>query len=164
MVGESIEELYERYGAVVFRRARMLLGDEQAAWDALQEVFVRVLRGGGAFRNQSSPMTWLYRITTNYCFNVVRDGTRLRDRHLAQAAERPLMSAEDPELRLTLSQLLSLIPEELCEIAVYYHVDRMSHDEIAQVVGVSRRTVGNRLKEFQTRAQGLWGQPVEGVA
>ena len=40
-------------------------------------------------------------------------------------------------------------PAELREIAIYYYVDEMSHDEIAALVGVSRRTVGNRLEEFR---------------
>ena len=71
-----MDGLYERYGAVVYRRARRLLGDEHAAWDAVQEVFVRVLKHARRFRREASPTTWLYRITTNYCLNVLRDSAR----------------------------------------------------------------------------------------
>ena len=41
---------------------------------------------------------------------------------------------------------------ELLVIAVYYYVDGMSHDEIAGIIGCSRRTVGNRLEALHTAA------------
>jgi RNA polymerase sigma-70 factor, ECF subfamily len=156
-----VEGLYERYGAVVYRRARRLLGDEQAAWDAVQEVFVRALKHARRFRREASPTTWLYRITTNYCLNILRDAAR-HDRKLGtHAGPAPASADPHPDLRLTMVRVLSRLPKELGEIAVYHHVDRMSHEEIASVIGVSRRTVGNRLKEFQERALALLGPAVE---
>src|SRR5262245_61025598 len=109
---------------MVHRRARKLLGDEQAAWDALQEVFVRALRGQAAFREDASPMTWLYRITTNYCFNLLRDaGLRTAKLRHHASARPPQLDTNDPELRVALTQLLDRLPAELCEIAVYYYLD-----------------------------------------
>jgi RNA polymerase sigma-70 factor (ECF subfamily) len=160
-VSETIEMLYQRYGPLVHRRARAMLGDEQAAWDALQEVFVRALKGRDAFRHEASPTTWLYRITTNYCLNVLRDETRRRDKLRQRAAATPVASAVEPELRLTLLRLSHELPAESCEIAVYSHVDRMSHDEIAAIMNVSPRTVGNRLKEFAARARDFLAPPAE---
>ena len=69
----ELEALYRSYGALVKRRARGILGDEQEAQDAMQEVFVRVIAAMGEFRGQSQPSTWLYRITTNLCLNRIRD-------------------------------------------------------------------------------------------
>jgi RNA polymerase sigma-70 factor (ECF subfamily) len=167
-VSESVEELYQRYGPLVHRRARTLLGDDQAAWDALQEVFVRVLRGGGQFRGEASPMTWLYRITTNYCFNVLRDHHRRSDKLRQRAAEMSRMPHAggfgEPELKLALAQVLDRLPEEICEMAVYAHLDRMSRDEISAMMGVSARTVGNRLKQFQAEARRVLGLSVEAAS
>jgi RNA polymerase sigma-70 factor, ECF subfamily len=162
MGDEWTRDLYARHGAMVLRRARTLLGDEEAAWDALQEVFVRALRNRRAFRRESSPTTWLYRITTNYCFNVLRDAGR-RDSKLRGLAPPALTDGDrsPPDVRLAVSEILARLPDELCEIAVYHHVDHMSHDEIAAVMGVSRRTIGNRLKEFQRLAQAALGRSVE---
>jgi hypothetical protein len=64
---DHAEALYRRFGAFVLRRARVLLGEDEAAEDALQEVFVRVLCHHDGFRSEAAPVTWLYRITTNYC-------------------------------------------------------------------------------------------------
>jgi RNA polymerase sigma-70 factor (ECF subfamily) len=153
-----VEALYRRYGPLVFRRARMLLGSDEAAWDVVQEVFVRALRARDGFRNDASQTTWLYRITTNYCFNVTRDRTRRQARLAERPAEPAAPSAAagaGQETQLLLAEILEKIPVELCEVAVYYYVDQMNQDEIAATVGTSRKTVGNRLREFRARAQTL---------
>jgi RNA polymerase sigma-70 factor (ECF subfamily) len=157
----EIEALYRQYGPLVRRRARSLLGDELEAQDALQEVFVRVLQAMGEFRGQSQPSTWLYRITTNLCLNRIRDGKRRRERlqRASEAGDGPLPSGPgaSPESRAVLQNLLARLPEELAEIAVYYHVDEMEQAEIARLLGVSRRTIGYRLERFQGEARRATG-------
>src|SRR5205085_2185952 len=139
MDASAIEVLYRQYGPLVLGRARRLLGNDQAADDALQEVFVRVVRGYDAFRREASPVTWLYRITTNYCLNLLRDSAR-RERRLDQGQRDPEIGAGEmprpayqeslPEQRLTIAQIVANVSEDLWEIAVYCYVDCMSHEEI----------------------------------
>lgn len=152
-----IEELYRRHGAMVLRRARRILGEEEAARDAMQEVFVKVMRDRESFRGESSPVTWLYKVTTNLCLNKIRDASRRR----ALLAQNPPDVGEapgpTPEDRSTIATFLATLPEELREIAVYYYVDEMNQDEIAEIAGVSRRTVGNRLEEFRVAARAALG-------
>ncbi|MEP6654213.1 MAG: RNA polymerase sigma factor [Myxococcales bacterium] len=168
MRDEWVESLYRLHGPMVFRRARALLGSEDQAWDVVQEVFSRALRSRSEFRHGAAPTTWLYRITTNAAFNKLRDEGRRRGRLAALAASSPpaqrASSGETPELRLLLAEILRRIPAQLCEIAVYYHVDRMNQDEIAIVIGTSRKTVGNRLRQFHTMAQELLGVEKEASA
>src|SRR5690242_5889615 len=111
MPEESIDRLYKRFAPVVFRRARQLLGDESTAWDAVQEVFMRIMRSSDAFRNQASPMTWIYRITTNYCLNVLRDGSRRRAGMLRHAAEPRELAAQSPEQKIATAELLAQLPD-----------------------------------------------------
>jgi RNA polymerase sigma-70 factor (ECF subfamily) len=147
----SIETLYRTYGPAVYRRARTILGDDQAARDALQEVFVRALKAGAQFRDEASPTTWLYRVTTNYCLNQVRDAAR-RAQLLAAQGPRVEGATGTFDDRLVIARMLAAMPDELQEIAVYYYVDHMNQDEIAAIVGVSRRTIGNRLEAFRSSA------------
>jgi RNA polymerase sigma-70 factor (ECF subfamily) len=156
----EVEELYRQYGAIVLRRARSILGEEQAAQDAMQEVFIRVLGKSGEFRQEASPATWLYRITTNLCLNSLRNHGR-RERRLRRENGSSQVVEARVEDQLTIRRLLEQIPEELREIAIYYHVDHMNQDEIAAIIGVSRRTVGNRLEQFKTQARELSSVPPE---
>lgn len=153
----EIEELYRKYGALVRRRARSILGDEHEAQDAMQEVFVRVIAAMAEFRGQSQPSTWLYRITTNLCLNRIRDSRRRRDR-LAEASEQgnePMVPTAPaaPDDRAALRAVLAHVDDELAQVAVLYYVDDMDQAEIAVVLGVSRRTIGYRLDRFREEAQ-----------
>jgi RNA polymerase sigma-70 factor (ECF subfamily) len=148
MTKEAIESLYRKYGAMVLRRARALLGDDQLAKDAMQEVFIRALRAGSGFRGEASPSTWLYRVTTNYCLNAIRDGKR---RRVLDQANLPAPGADprSAEAQVIVAEIMARVPEALREIAVYYYVDQLNQEEIALLLGVSRRTIGNRLDEFR---------------
>jgi len=148
----SIEELYRTYGPSVLRRARSLLGDEQAARDAMQEVFVRAMQSKVEFREGVSPMTWFYRVTTNYCLNQIRNrGRRLRV--LSREMSSEPVAAAVAEDQVAVKEILSRVPDELGQIAVYYFIDHMKQEEIAEIIGVSRRTIGNRLEEFKKLAR-----------
>jgi RNA polymerase sigma-70 factor (ECF subfamily) len=132
----------------------VLLRDEQAALDAMQEVFIRAIRAGSEFRAESSPMTWLYRITTNYCLNSIRDNVRRGEllRVKAVPSEEEPLSAED---RQTVLQLLSRLPADVGAVAIHYFIDEMKQEEVAEVLGVSRRFVRDRLDEFRAAARDL---------
>lgn len=145
--GATLREIYHRYSGSVFRRARTILGDSDAAKDATQEVFLRAVNTRGPLELEPSPMAWLYRVTTNLCLNNLRDRKRRGD---ILSTWKPIESHDDDlEARVVVKKILREVPEDLQEIAIYYYVDEMSHEEIAAIVGVSRRTVGNRLATFQ---------------
>lgn len=155
----DIEDLYRRHGAMVLRRARAILGEEQAARDAMQEVFLSAMRAGASFRGEASPVTWLYRMTTNHCLNRIRDEGRRgelleqRGRETDEAVLPP-----PPDAAVDVARVLRAVPPDLREIAIYYYVDQMNHEEIAELTGVSRRTIGNRLEAFRTAARAALGE------
>lgn len=156
---KEVEALFRTYGPLVRRRARSILGNESEADDAAQEVFLKVLARLDDFRGESQPSTWLYRITTNLCLNRIRDEKRHRVRlgELGEARQAQIISERPatggPEARLALQVLLQKVPEELAQVAIYYHVDGMEQEEIAALVGVARRTVGYRLERFREEAR-----------
>jgi RNA polymerase sigma-70 factor (ECF subfamily) len=151
---QQLEQLYVRHSRNVFRRARELLGDDDAARDATQEVFMRVLRIGGNVPSEPTPTAWLHRTTTNLCLNRLRDRRR-RQEILTSAYAPALMgagaAAAPPigEPRAIVLDILDRIPEELQDVAVYALLDELTYEEIARLLGVSKRTVCNRLAAFR---------------
>src|SRR5437764_4695534 len=68
----ALRELYTQYGGTVYGRCQYLLGDRTKAEDAMQDVFAKALGHWHEFRNEASPLTWLVRIATHHCLNVLR--------------------------------------------------------------------------------------------
>jgi RNA polymerase sigma-70 factor (ECF subfamily) len=148
--------LYRGYRNKVLKRARQLLRNEEAAEDATQEVFLRLMDDKERALLHPEPLAWLYRVTTNLCLNRLRDEKR-RTSLIAQNAPRNDQHGIDAEVHTAVVEILRNVPSDLQEIAIYYHADGMTCEEIAALVGVSRRTVGNRLVEFQSVAAGVVG-------
>ena len=157
-----LAELYEKHAAGVYGRCRYLLKDDAEAKDALQDVFVKVLGALPEFRAAASPTTWILRIATHHCLNLLRARRALwRDQlRMAQAGRR--QETESPDRRELVRLLLALASEEGQEIAVLYFVDELTQAEIAQETGRSLPTVRKRLREFLACAREALGVELQG--
>jgi RNA polymerase sigma-70 factor (ECF subfamily) len=150
---DELTSLYRQYGPYIYARCARLLGDRSAAEDATQETFMRVHRHLHKAPDHNSALAWIYRIATNYCFNVIRD------RALHHQLEQCVPEAHGDNLQVSLTnrdvvaRIVARCPAKLWVPAWLHHVDGLDHGEIARVLGISRRTVLNRLAEFADRSR-----------
>lgn len=154
----ELEGLYARYAPVVFRRARVLLGRDADAWDMVQEVFERMMSAGQQFRGEARPMTWVYRITTNLCLNHLR-GRRLREPALAAVCDEPAIDTASAEARDLLEKWLEHLDEREAEVATLLYVDGLTQEEVADVLGLSRKTIGREVEALRQKATSLGALP-----
>jgi RNA polymerase sigma factor (sigma-70 family) len=151
-----LDRLYQSHGPAVLRRARHLLGNEADAREILHDVFASLLERPGQFSGHSSVMTFLYSMTTHHALGRLRrDRTRLR---LLESNHDPEGRVVTPpgQARAELREMLLALPEELATVAVYYYLDEMTQEEIAEALGCSRQWVTKlvaRLKEHTERVR-----------
>src|SRR6185437_7902429 len=134
-----LQRLYERYSGHVYGRCRFLLKDDEAARDAVQEVFLKAMDHGSGFRHEAQPSTWLIRIATNHCLNIIRMQRNKTRQAVAEgkieiAGPQALWSADRAERRETIRQLLAQVDAECAQVAIYYFVDEMTQEEIGAAV------------------------------
>ncbi len=152
-----ISALYEKYGATIYSRCRRLLQDDAAAEDATQEVFIRVMRHIENAPSDGEALAWIYRISTNFCLNHLRD----RQRRGETTDAIPEQSSQDPAEaildRQVATELLARTPEPLRTPAFLYYIKGMEQAQVAEVLGLSRRTIIYRLAEFLQVSRNLLG-------
>jgi RNA polymerase sigma factor (sigma-70 family) len=153
-----LSELYEKHAPAVYARCRYLLREDEGAKDALQEVFVRALRALPEFRAASSPLTWILRIATHHCLNVLRAERAAWREELLRMAEARVVGRDSPDRRELVRALLASAPLEAQEVAVLYYVDELTQQEIAEITHLSRPTVRKRLRLFLRSARGALAQ------
>lgn len=144
----DVEAYYRRYGPMVLRRCRFLLRDEERAVDAMQDVFVQLLRHRAGLRD-SAPSSLLHRIATRVCLNKLR-GLQRRPEDAEDELVLKIAAAGDLESRTDarglLDRLFGRVPASSRDIAVLYLVDGMTLEETAREVGLSVSGVRKRLR------------------
>jgi RNA polymerase sigma-70 factor (ECF subfamily) len=159
----DIESFYRSYGPLVLRRCRHLLRDEAKAVDAMQDVFVEILRHKDSL-DASSPAGLLLTTATHVCLNRIRsERRRPEDRddetlfHIA--ALDPHGNAESRTLAgRILDRLFAGQPESTRLIAVLHYVDRLTLEEVAGEVGMSVSGVRKRLRTLKERLPAMTGE------
>jgi RNA polymerase sigma-70 factor (ECF subfamily) len=147
----DIEQLYERYGPMVMRRCRHLLGDEDEALDVTQDVFLRLCQAGNPSKIKHSS-SFLYVTATNLCLNRIRD----KKRHAETSDDQMLYQVaaiDDPEAQIGARSVLNRIfrqhPKSSRTIAMLHYVDGLTLEETAREVGMSVSGVRKRLRALR---------------
>ena len=156
----ELEGLYAQCAPVVYRRARTLLGRDDDAWDAVQEVFEAMIMHSDEFRREANPMTWAYRIATNICLNVIR-GRGFREPVAAEDAVEAVGANELGvlEARNLLQKWVGHLTERELAVATLLFIDGLTQDEVAQTLGLSRKTIGREVIVLRAKAAALGALP-----
>lgn len=146
---EAFAELYTRYHGLVYRFARMMAGDNEAAEEVTQDAFLalmRDLRRYDARRAQLS--TYMYGIARNLVRNHLR--RELRFVSLDQATEPA--APDDPARALSRSEdvaalrrALGRLPSRYREVVILAHLHGLPYAEIAAITRSPLGTVRSRL-------------------
>jgi RNA polymerase sigma factor (sigma-70 family) len=142
-------EAYERHGRALIRRALRLVGNADDARDLVQGLFVDL------YPRTDVPLdlAYLYRAVTNRCLTFLRDESnraRLLERNVSTLAPPPRTRCDDRVIGLDLlAKLLRELDEAETEVLTYHYLDDMTQEEIATLLGLSRKTVGKRLERVR---------------
>lgn len=169
LTDQELAELYDRYAHVLFHRCRRIVRNDEDAQDAVQETFAKVIRNAATFRQQSSPLTWMYTIATNHCLNQVRNrkGRRQkREDHREEIGGPSVVepSSEHTEDHARILALLDDVDEEVRAVVVHTYFDDCTRQETAELVGLSVPTVRKRLNTFLDLARRQLGAAALAVA
>jgi RNA polymerase sigma factor (sigma-70 family) len=149
------QELYEKYGFLIYRTCRRILGSDDDAKDAMQEVFLKLLQHYGSIRNKERTVPWIFIAAKRHCFNLLRNNRKFAD----GIDPDETASRIDEEKRLDQKDLIRLIfanQHENVRDAVYYtYVEEFDQEEIRKITGQSPATIRRNLKRFRDSLRGI---------
>jgi RNA polymerase sigma-70 factor (ECF subfamily) len=155
----ALADLYAKYSPAIYAHCRRFLQSPAAARDATQEAFVRVIARGVVLPREEEALRYLYRVSTNVCLNLLREhNVHMRAASTLAANAAHVSSAEaslaDREFVLAVMEKCG---EGGAQVAIMHYLDGMSQVEVAEVLGITRRTVFNRLRKMARIADELLG-------
>lgn len=161
----AFEEIYDRYGAMVFNLALRLCGEPEEAADLSQETFLKIHRHLSGFRGRSSLKTWVYRVAVNCCRSRFKKQSAWRSRLLPESEE-TLKSLPDgrrtPEERAMARGAVGRVAAALVELPAIYReavllrdIEGLTYEEISQVLGLRLGTVRSRIARGRDKLRAL---------
>jgi RNA polymerase sigma-70 factor (ECF subfamily) len=162
--GLSFDRVYETYADKVLNIAYRMTGDEDAARDLTQDIFLKVYQNLDTFERRSNIYTWIYRIAVNHIYNYLKKERRtrwfgvldmtvqdaLREEDVdpsfpargAPSADRVL---EDRERAAVVWKAVRSLPPKYRVPLALYHYEGMSYKEIAESTDLSMSAVESRI-------------------
>jgi RNA polymerase sigma-70 factor (ECF subfamily) len=161
---KAFEALLSRHRRGVFNFCLRMLGERTAAEDAMQEIFLRLIRSAKDWERQAKFTTWLYTIARNHCIDALRKASYRKTASLDHALREgeedgplgdkiadeegisPDRGAESSRMRGALVRAIADLPPEQREVFVMREYAGMPFKEIATAVGVPENTVKSRMR------------------
>jgi RNA polymerase sigma-70 factor (ECF subfamily) len=159
-------EIYDRYSGRIYNFAFRFLKNSEAAEDAVQEVFVKMMKYANQFNGDAKLSTWLFSITANWCRDYLRKAdnkTKESDDVLvtlpAPAELSPDRNLEQRENEQMVRRALEQLTPEQREAILLSRYQGLSYAEIAQIAGCSEGAVKTRVfRAMETLKRALVGE------
>ena len=152
----AMEMTIQKYREPLYFHARYIVKDHQEAYDLVQEVFIKAMREQRFFNEDFKIKAWLYRVTSNLCFNQLRNrkrrgailDTMMKPEALVADQVETVFAAERKE---EVMGALAELSDDHRDILVLRYYDDLSYAEIADVLQVKLGTVMSRLSRARMR-------------
>ncbi|HEY4760599.1 MAG TPA: sigma-70 family RNA polymerase sigma factor [Thermoguttaceae bacterium] len=145
---EAFEALVGRWQERLWRHARRLTGDENTAWDVLQEGWIGICRGLNRLVDPAAFPAWAYQIISNKCRDRIRREKRYREAAELYSERIYREQTEAIEVKnqyATLKEALEHLPGHVRAILSLRYEEGFDTAEIAAILGVPDGTVKSRL-------------------
>lgn len=147
--GEALAELFHHTHDALVAYAATLTEDRAAARDLVQEAFVKLWESRERLDPKRSLRSLMYRMVRNRALNMHRDEQNrqslLTERYQAHHPLTPDDEFDGSQLRAHLEGWMGELPERQREALRLSRFEGLAHDEIAEVMEISPRTVNNHL-------------------
>ena len=150
----AFDELVGRWQERLWRHAWRLLGDEDAAWDVLQEAWIGISRGIGRLEDAAAFPAWAYRIVSNKCRDRIRRERRRREAVESYSDQVRQADADAPnfdEQCANLREALARLPGRDRAILSLRYEEGFDTAAIAAILRVPEGTVKSRLHYARKR-------------
>lgn len=154
---DAFEQLVRLYEKRVFALTLRMCKNPEDAAEAAQEAFLAAWQGLRFFRGESSFSTWLYRLASNACVDLLRRegrhraaaGPSLDDEALnldvPDRTGSPQEQAERSELRAQIEAGLAALPPDYRQVLILRELHQRTYDEIAEILSLDLGTVKSRI-------------------
>lgn len=140
------DQIFKKYCKLLYKISIIMLCNEQDAYDAVQESFLKYLDTKMDFKDESHEKAWLTRVNINICKNMLR----FRRMHPTVDYETLALHYHTPEEAGIMDILMSLNAKDK-EVLILYYIEGYSCREIAGILKITESAVKKKLERARKR-------------
>lgn len=170
----ALKLFINQYQTKLYALAYQMLGNHDDAMDALQEILFQVNRSLENFQEKSSLYTWVYRLSSNVCFNFRKKRSQTSkqiewDENLYHSVMLPIAQPnEDPDTmceskykQFLIQQAILKLPESQRVLLVLHDIEGISSPEIAKILNINSNAVKSRLHRSRAALRNIINKGIE---
>ena len=139
---QSFNRMLEEQKSTIYTVCYMFSDCKEEVEDLFQEICIRLWKGFGSFRQESSIRTWVWRVATNTCITWQKE----QQKHTALDVNVDLFAEkkeDTAQIRMLYDRIHRLPVFDRAIVLLW--LEDLSYDEIGQIVGISAKNVSVRL-------------------
>ena len=145
-------DIYHNHYERVRKFIIALVKDEWEADDLIQETFIKVQKNLNQLKDETKVSSWIFRIAYNLCQDYFRKRSKSSKREQTPTEERQFLTIprfqkefEQHQMGACVQDKIRLLPESYQTVLVLFDLMEFSHQEIAEIAGISVENVKVRL-------------------
>ncbi|GAA3413191.1 RNA polymerase sigma factor [Paenibacillus hodogayensis] len=146
---KELAELYQRHADLIYRLSYIYLKNPVDAEDAVQSVFLKLIKSQMVFNDHEHEKAWLTVTARNYCKDVLKNWWKIRRVALDALPEVPSWTGDEPSGKV-FARLLSL-PTKYKTVLYLYYFEEYSVKEISGLLGHKESTIQTQLSRGRKR-------------
>ncbi|MDR1262272.1 MAG: sigma-70 family RNA polymerase sigma factor [Oscillospiraceae bacterium] len=158
---EAYEQLILPMEQRIYTLCYRITNNREDAFDCAQEVMLRAYRSIGEYRFHASFATWVYRITTNVCLDMIRrrrikpfvslEGMMDAGFSVADRSHNPQEILERNDFNQALKECIARLPLDMRTAIILRDIQGLTYEEVAQVLRLNLGTVKSRISRARER-------------
>lgn len=155
-------EIYNQYYAKVRKFILTFVKDEWVADDLIQETFVRIQENLDTIKDPSKISSWIFRIAYNLCQDHFRQSRKSPNRESTGQEKMEIFKEASIQKELEQRQMgqcvqnhMNLLPESLRTVLIFYDIMDFSHQEIAEILGITIKNTKVRLHRARKKLKAI---------
>ncbi len=149
---EAMRKLVLRWQKRLWFHAYRLTGQEEAAWDVMQDAWHDMIKGLHKLHDPASFRPWAYKITTCKAMNWIKRKSRHQHVSLDAIQDNPVSLESDTGVR----ELMAKLSTAKRSVLSLYYFEQLSVSEISFALRIPAGTVKSRLHAAREELKALW--------
>jgi RNA polymerase sigma-70 factor (ECF subfamily) len=155
---ESLQQVISIIQPKLLSFAQNILKDKSNAQDALQDSLIAIVKGVRRLRNHRKFHAWIYQVTRNKCFDIIRKNQKYKNEYDLDSISEPIANDTNEDNQIDMMSMINQLPHKQKNVIHLFYYDGFSILEISNILNKPAGTIKSQLFDAREKLKHLIGE------